>query len=109
MNGIRIDKNNKNVYISVTAENGTLEGVIYRLPLVANPTAASLSEFHRYSLAMGLPAPDGIAFGKSDKLYVCLAGTSQISVLRPDGTEEALRRRGESADKGVAGCERIED
>jgi DNA-binding beta-propeller fold protein YncE len=36
-----------------------------------------------------LPGPDGIAFGKSGKLYVTLAGTSQISVLRPDGTEEA--------------------
>lgn len=32
--------------------------------------------------------PDGIALGESGKLYVVL--TSQISVLRPDGTE--LRR-----------------
>ena len=38
VNGIRFDKNNKNVYVSVTAESGTLDGVIYRLPL-ANPTA----------------------------------------------------------------------
>jgi sugar lactone lactonase YvrE len=89
VNGIRTDKNNKNIYVSVTIENGTLEGVIYRLPLVAHPTAASMVEFHRYSLAMGLTAPDGVAFGKSGKLYVCLAGTSQISVLRADGTEEA--------------------
>ncbi|HEX3084525.1 MAG TPA: SMP-30/gluconolactonase/LRE family protein, partial [Pyrinomonadaceae bacterium] len=89
VNGIRIDKNNKNVYVSVTAENGTLDGVIYRLPL-ANPTAGNLEEFHRYSFlpSFTLAGPDGIAFGKSGKLYVCLAGTSQISVLRPDGTEE---------------------
>jgi hypothetical protein len=93
VNGIRIDQNNKKLYVSVTAENGTLDGVIYRLPLVASPTENDLEEFHRYPFpdpALGaLPGPDGIAFGKSGKLYVALAGTSQISVLRPDGTEEA--------------------
>ena len=93
MNGIRINKNDQKLYVSVTAEHGTLNGVIYRLPLVASPTAADLEEFHRYRLPASapgaFPAPDGIAFGTSGKLYVALAGTSQISVLRPDGTEEA--------------------
>lgn len=90
VNGIRIDKNNKQVYVTVTAENATLDGVVYRLPLVASPTAASLEEFHRYPFTPPfLPGPDGIAFGKSGKLYVALAGTSQISVLRQDGSEEA--------------------
>ena len=89
VNGIRLDKNNKNLYVSVTAENGTLDGVIYRLPRVASPIPTDLQEFHRYPFGFGLPGPDGIAFGKSGKLYVCLAGTSQISVLRPDGTEAA--------------------
>src|SRR5262245_42942287 len=93
VNGIRLDKNDKKLYVSVTAENGTLDGVIYRLPLVASPTAAELEEFQRYPFVPGappvLPGPDGIAFGKSGKLYVALAGTSQISVLRLDGTEEA--------------------
>ena len=102
-NGIRIDKNNKQVYVSVTAENGTLNGVIYRLPLVASPTATDLHEFHRYPFpdpAPGaLPGPDGIAFGKPGKLYVALAGTSQISVLRPDGTEE-VRYSGPAANPG---------
>jgi len=99
VNGIRFDKTHQNVYISVTAENGTLNGVIYKLPFAANPPAASLVEFHRYTLATGLPAPDGIAFGKSGKLYVALAGTSQISVLRPDGTEE-VRYSGPAANPG---------
>ena len=103
VNGIRIDRNDQKIYVSVTAENGTLDGVIYRLPLVANPTAADLEEFHRYPFpdpAPGaLPGPDGIAFGKSGKLYVALAGTSQISVLRPDGSEEA-RYSGPAANPG---------
>lgn len=92
VNGIRIDKKNKNMYVSVTAEKSSLDGVIYRLPLVAAPTASSLKEFHRYAFVPGappvLPGPDGVAFGKSGKLYVALAGTSQISVLRPNGSEE---------------------
>src|SRR4029453_13902275 len=46
-----------------------------------------------------LAGPDGIAFGRSGKLYVALAGTSQISVLRPDGTEEA-RYSGPAANPG---------
>ena len=103
VNVIRLDKNNKKLYVSVTAENGTLDGVIYRLPLVASPTAADLEEFHRYAFVPGLPpvlpAPDGIAFGKSGKLYVALAGTSQISVLQSGGAEEA-RYSGPAANPG---------
>lgn len=92
VNGIRIDKNNKHVYLSVTAEAGTLDGVIYRLPLVASPSAAELEEFHRFPFFVpgeqpAVAGPDGIAFGKSGKLYVALAGTSQIAVLGPDGAE----------------------
>ena len=100
VNGIRFDENYENVYVSVTAENGTLDGVIYRLPL-ANPTAANLDEFFRYPFfpSFQLAGPDGIAFGRSGKLYVALAGTTQISVLRPDGTEEA-RYSGPAANPG---------
>jgi sugar lactone lactonase YvrE len=91
VNGIRIDKKAKKLYVSVTAENGTMDGVIYRLPLVESPTAADLHEVHRYSFpdpAPGaLPGPDGIALSQSGRIYVALAGTSQISVLRPNGTE----------------------
>ncbi len=103
VNGIRIDRNDKKIYVTVTAETGTLDGVVYRLPLVDTPTAADLEEFHRYPFpdpAPGfLPGPDGIAFGKSGKLYVALAGTSQVSVLAPDGSEEA-RYSGPAANPG---------
>jgi DNA-binding beta-propeller fold protein YncE len=59
---------------------------VYTLPLVDQPTDADLKVFHTYTAGAG---PDGVAFGKSGKLYVCLAGYSQISELAPDGTEVA--------------------
>ena len=93
VNGIRIDNPSQTIYVTVTAQNGSLDGVVYRIPAIDNPVASDLQEFHRYPFVFGfppvLPGPDGIAFGKSGKLYVALAGTSQISVLRPDGAEEA--------------------
>ena len=78
VNGIRIDKNNENVYVSVTAENGTLDGVIYRLPL-ANPTAANLEEFHRY------PFPASRRAGRDRLRQVGQA------VRRPGGHKPDLR------------------
>jgi len=87
VNGIRIDKNSKNVYMTVTFRAGDFSGAVYRLPLVASPAASDLHEFHVYPATTGLPGPDGIAFGKSGNLYVALAGYSQISVLAPDSTE----------------------
>jgi sugar lactone lactonase YvrE len=103
VNGIRINQDDQKIYVSVTAESGTLDGVIYRLPLVAAPAPGDLQEFHRYLFAPGfppvLPGPDGVAFAKSGKLYVALAGTSQISVLRPDGSEET-RYSGPAANPG---------
>lgn len=100
VNGIRMDEDYEHVYVSVTAENGTLDGVIYRLPL-CHPSAANLHEFHRYPFAdsFELAGPDGIAFGKSGKLYVTLAGTSQLSVLGVHGTEKA-RYSGPAANPG---------
>jgi sugar lactone lactonase YvrE len=103
VNGIRINKDDGKLYVSVTAENGTLDGVIYRLPVVDSPAPGDLQEFHRYKFIPDfvpmIAGPDGIAFGKSGKLYVALAGSSQISVLRPDTAEEA-RYSGPAANPG---------
>ena len=96
VNGIRTNRDDNKVYVSVTAQYGNLDGVIYRLPLVDSPGPGDLEEFHRYPFTFfpqpTLPGPDGVAFAKSGKLYVCLAGTSQISVLRADGSEETRYR-----------------
>lgn len=84
-NGVRIDPKSNNLYFTVTFD-ATGQGYIYTLPLVNHPSASDLQLFHTYTPGAG---PDGIAFGKSGKLYVALAGYSQISVLAPDSTEQA--------------------
>ncbi len=83
VNGIAIDKNHKFVYVSVTVD-ANFNGVIYRLPLVDNPVA--LEPF----ASLGFTGPDGIAFGKSGKLYVAQALSSTITVLNPDGSVDAI-------------------
>ncbi len=85
VNGIRVDKNGSYVYVSVTVDT-TLDGVIYRLPLVASPVASDLELF----ASLGFTGPDGIAFGKSGKLYVAEALSSTIKVLNPDGSVDAV-------------------
>jgi sugar lactone lactonase YvrE len=94
-NGMRFDPKGNRLYVAVTF-NAFGQGFIYTLPAVAQPTQASLTVFHQYSFGEG---PDGIAFGKSGKLYVALAASNQISVLRPNGTEET-RYSGPSANPG---------
>ncbi len=90
-NGLRLDPKGEKVYFAITAEGvgqfgNFLGGKIYTLPLVAQPQASDLQVFHQYNGE----APDGIAFGRTGKLYVVLAApfNSGVSILNPDGTEE---------------------
>lgn len=85
VNGIRIDRNNSFLYVSVTVDAG-FDGKIYRLPLVDSPDAGDLELF----ASLGLTGPDGIAFGKSGKLYVTQALSNSITVLNPDGSVDAV-------------------
>ncbi len=91
-NGLRLSPDNTKVYFAVTAEGvgpfgNFLGGKIYTLPLVNSPGAADLQTFFQYNGE----APDGIAFGKSGKLYVALAApfNSGISILASNATEVA--------------------
>lgn len=91
-NGIRLSPDRTKIYFTITANSvgqfGEFQGgKIYRLPLVKHPTAAQLQVFHEYNGE----APDGIAFGKSGKMYVALAApfNSGVSILNPNGTEAA--------------------
>jgi sugar lactone lactonase YvrE len=90
-NGVRLNPERTKLFFSVTADSvapsGAFEGgKIYTLPLVASPGPGDLQVFAQYNGE----APDGIAFGRSGKLYVALAApfNSGISILRQDGTEE---------------------
>ena len=90
-NGLRLSPDGTKLYFTITAEGvgpmgNFLGGKVYTLPLVNTPTAGDLQVFHQYNGE----APDGIAFGRTGKLYVVLAApfASGVSILRPDGTEE---------------------
>lgn len=84
-NGIRIDPTGTKVYFTVT-EDLQHRGFVYTLPLVAQPTGAGLQVFHEYTNG---DLPDGVAFGRSGRLYVAIATpfASGISILSPAGTE----------------------
>jgi len=84
-NGVRVDDDSKKLYFTLTV-NAVGAGIVYTLPLVDHPTAADLKVFHTFTPGAG---PDGIAFGKSGKLYACLALSSQIAVLDTHGNEIA--------------------
>ena len=89
-NGLRLSPDRSRIYFTITADSvgqfgNFLGGKVYTLPLVTHPGAGDLQVFHEYNGE----APDGIAFGKSGKLYVALAApfNSGVSILNPDGTE----------------------
>jgi sugar lactone lactonase YvrE len=90
-NGLRLSPDGTKIYFTVTAEGvgmfgNFLGGRVYTLPLVSAPTVGDLQVFHQYNGE----GPDGIAFGRTGKLYVVLAApfASGVSILRADGTEE---------------------
>jgi DNA-binding beta-propeller fold protein YncE len=88
--GGRIDPTGQWLYISVTlpAEFPN-EAAIYRIRLVAHPTASDLELVHRFAFdpTQAPPQASAIAFAKSGNLYVSLLGTSEIAVLDPAGNE----------------------
>lgn len=86
LNGLRVSPDGDDLYFSVTSTlaSGGAEGVILKLPRVEQPSEQDLELVHSYPMG---EAPDGIAFGKHGKLYVTLAGSNEISVLRHDGVE----------------------
>ncbi|NJP12339.1 MAG: hypothetical protein HC866_25100 [Leptolyngbyaceae cyanobacterium RU_5_1] len=85
-NGIKLSPDETEMYIAVTTSARAPGGVIYRLPFVDAPKEKDLKIVHQYTQG---EMPDGIAFGKSGKLYVALQSPSGISILNPDGTERA--------------------
>lgn len=85
-NGIKLSPDRTEMFIAVTTSNRAPGGAIYSLPFVDAPQEKDLKIVHQYTQG---EMPDGIAFGKSGKLYVALQAPSGISILNPDGTEAA--------------------
>ncbi|MBD2113219.1 MULTISPECIES: SMP-30/gluconolactonase/LRE family protein [Cyanophyceae] len=85
-NGIKVTPDGTELYVAVTTSASAPGGAIYRLPFVNAPAENDLQLFHQYLQG---EMPDGIAFGQSGKLYVALQSPSEISILAPDGREEA--------------------
>jgi len=84
-NGIRLNPARTHVYFAVTSSAANPDqGVIYRLPLVDQPSEAQLEVVHTYA---AMEFPDQLAFGAQGDLYVTLALSNQISVLAADGSE----------------------
>ena len=85
VNGLRLSPDRTKVFLTVTTD---LQGgaYVYTLPLVAQPAAADLAVFHQFPTG---DFPDGIAFGKSGRLYVAMATpfASGIAILGADGAE----------------------
>jgi hypothetical protein len=84
-NGMRISPEGDSLYVNVSQEAATGDGVVYTLPLSDHPAASDLQEFHRWSGGSG--NPDDMAFGLSGRLYVSLAFQNQIAILDRDGDE----------------------
>lgn len=90
VNGLAIDPSGERLFMAVTISNppdSALQGSLYTLPLTNRPGPDDLTLIHRYPEPMA--APDGILFGRSGRLYVTLAGSNQIAIHDPSGTELA--------------------
>ena len=90
--GLRIDPTGKRLYVGVvTSDENSARGTVYSIDL-ANPAEEGAVLFHSYANNVEAPplgaGPLGMAFGASGKLYVAMPGTSQVSILKPDGSEE---------------------
>jgi DNA-binding beta-propeller fold protein YncE len=87
-NGVAVREDQGKLYFAMTVSQEPAFaglGLIYTLPLVAAPTVADLEVFHTF--AQPADGPDGIAFGASGNLYAALAGSNQVAVVGPTGTE----------------------
>ena len=78
-NGIRMQPDGSGVTVTVTGPPGG----VFALDRVGS--ACQVQPVHAY----GVDLPDGLAFGRSGRLYVTLAGSNQVSVLAPGGAELA--------------------
>ena len=89
-NGIQFLRGGRTLLFASTSSSPATghaqEGALYTLPVNADGTAGELAELWRSGPADG---PDGFAIGRSGKIYLALAGASQLVVISPEGEELA--------------------
>ncbi|HVV86126.1 MAG TPA: SMP-30/gluconolactonase/LRE family protein [Kofleriaceae bacterium] len=84
-NGIKLSGDGHSLYVIETFDPADAsQSHLYQVRLRAHPTAADLSLVATFG---GGVAADSLAVGDSGKVYVSLAGSSQIAVLARDGHE----------------------
>ncbi len=91
LNGITVNPAGDRLFFAMTGSlqpATPVQGIIYSLPIVTAPQPANLDVFHVFTQPAA--GPDGIAFGASGRLYVVLAGSNQVAILDPDGSEVAI-------------------
>ncbi|MDQ1472980.1 MAG: hypothetical protein QOJ99_4460 [Bryobacterales bacterium] len=82
-NGLRIDRKHNTMYFTQTTD-AAFNGYLYSLTIKDHPVYADLEVLHVWPASqMGFAGPDGLELSKSGKIYVALAGASQISVIDP--------------------------
>jgi sugar lactone lactonase YvrE len=89
-NGIQFLADGRTLLFANTASNpnagNPVTGRLYKLPIVAGGKPGTLTQLWESRPADG---PDGFAIGKSGKIYLALAGASQMVVISPTGEELA--------------------
>jgi DNA-binding beta-propeller fold protein YncE len=95
VNGIRVSPDGKSLYVTVTTSNVPpnvpfpSNGYLYKLPIQGQPNQAQLAAaLDKPVASFGPDQPDGLAIGKSGKVYVVLGRSNQLAIVSPDGSIE---------------------
>ena len=87
-NGIQLLGDGRTILFVVTAKGPVTgdptSGAIFTLPIRDDGTAGELQTIWN---SRPFDGPDGLAVGRSGKVYVALAGANQLAVLSPQGQE----------------------
>jgi SMP-30/Gluconolactonase/LRE-like region len=89
-NGIQVMADGRTLMFAVTAQSplagNPTEGGLFTLPIQPGGEPGELTELWR---SRPFDGPDGFAIGRSGKIYLALAGVSQLVVISPGGEELA--------------------
>jgi hypothetical protein len=99
-NGIQLMGDRRTLMFSVTGESplavSAAQGRLFKLPILPGGRPGRLQSFWQ---SRPVDGPDGFAIARSGKVYLALAGASQLVVISPAGEELArIPRPGQQTD-----------